>query len=256
MGVFDDRHAAAYDTIYAEKNYAAECDAVVKLIERFGDGRIQTLLDLGCGTGKHATIFAQRGLSVTGVDLSAPMLALARGRAGQAGLESNTEFLSGDIRSYSSARRFDAALMNFNVLGYMTSNDDALNAFAAARGNLRDGGLMIADFWYGPAIVADPPGQNTRTFGSEREAMIRTSSGRQLPDEQCCEIKLEITRLRNGEVVDGSSEIHRVRYFFPLELELLLRINGFRLLALTGFPEIDTAARAQKWVAAMVAKAI
>ena len=254
--VFQDRYATAYDTFYAQKDYAAECEAVVKLIAKFGGGATGAILDLGCGTGRHAVIMAQRGFSVTGVDQSGAMVALALERARHEGLGSNPQFLCGDIRTFSSDRRFDAALMNFNVLGYMTSNDDALSALGATRGNLRDGGLLVADFWYGPAILADPPGQNTRTFGADGNGFIRASTGHHLPDEQCCEIHLKVSKLEQGRIVDESTEIHRVRYFFPLELELLLRISGFQLLALTGFPDVDTPASSQKWVAAMVAKSI
>ena len=255
-GVFNDSHAATYDTVYAEKNYAAECEAMGKLIAKFGRGEPRKMLDLGCGTGKHAVIFAGRGFDVTGVDQSEPMVARARERAMQQGLGSNPEFLSGDIRSFAAPQPFDFALMNFNVIGYMTSNDDALNALAAARKNLRPEGLFLADFWYGPAVVADPPGENTREFESDGVRVVRSSSGLHLADSQCCEISVKVTRLKGDHVVDEAVETHRVRYFFPLELDLMLRISGFRLMALTGFPDIDAPASAHKWAAAMVAIAI
>jgi hypothetical protein len=138
----------------------------------------------------------------------------------------------------------------------MTSNDDALSAFGSARKNLRPNGLLIADFWYGPAVVVDPPGENTREFESDAVRVVRFSSGRHLPDSQACEISVKVTRLRGDSVMDEALETHLVRYFFPLELELMLRISGFRLMALTGFPDIDAPASARKWAAAMVAIAI
>ena len=155
-----------------------------------------------------------------------------------------------------SACLFDVALMNFNVIGYMTSNDDALGALGAARKNLRQNGLLIADFWYGPAVVTDPPGENTREFDSGDVRVVRSSSGLHLPDSQCCEIAVKVTRLQGDRVLDQALETHRVRYFFPLELELMLRVSGFQLLALTGFPDIDAPASARKWAAAVVAVAV
>jgi SAM-dependent methyltransferase len=254
--LFNDSHAATYDTVYAEKNYAAECEAIGKLIAKFGSGEIRKLLDLGCGTGRHAAIFAQRGFDVTGVDRSESMVARARERARQQKLGANPEFLSGDIRNFSGKLPFDVALMNFNVIGYMSSNDDALSALGSARRNLRQDGLLIADFWYGPAVVVDPPGENTREFESEDVRVVRSSSGRHLPDSQCCEISVKVTRVKGDRVIDAALETHLVRYFFPLELELMLRISGFRLMALTGFPDIDAPASARKWAAAMTAIAI
>ncbi|KRQ10139.1 class I SAM-dependent DNA methyltransferase [Bradyrhizobium manausense] len=255
-GVFNDSYAATYDTVYAEKNYAAECKAVGSLIARFGRGEIREMLDLGCGTGRHAVIFAGNGLEVTGIDQSEAMVARARDRAAQMKLAANPKFLSGDIRKFSATSPFDVAAMNFNVIGYMTSNDDALGALGAARKNLRQNGLLIADFWYGPAVVTDPPGENTREFDSGDVRIVRSSSGVHLPDQQCCEITVKVTRLQGDRVPDETQETHRVRYFFPLELELMLRVSGFQLMALTGFPDIDAPASAGRWAAAMVAVAV
>jgi SAM-dependent methyltransferase len=255
-GVFNDSYAATYDTVYAEKDYAAECEAMAKLIAKFGRGEIRKMLDLGCGTGRHAVIFAGRGLDVTGVDRSEPMVARARERATQQKLDANPKFLSGDIRKFSGDKPFDVALMNFNVLGYLTSNDDVLSALGSVRKNLRQDGLLIADFWYGPAVVVDPPGQNTREFEADGVQIVRFSSGRHLPDSQSCEISVKVTRLKGDRVIDEALETHPVRYFFPLELELMLGISGFRLMALTGFPDVDAPASARKWAAAMVAIAI
>jgi SAM-dependent methyltransferase len=255
-GVFNDSYAATYDTVYAEKDYPSECEAIRKLIAKFGRGDIRKMLDLGCGTGRHAVIFAGRGFDVTGVDRSEPMVTRARERATQERRDANPEFLFGDIRNFSHQSPFDVALMNFNVIGYMSSNDDALSALRSARRNLRQDGLLIADFWYGPAVVVDPPGENTREFESDGGRVIRSSSGRHLPDSQCCEISVKVTRLRGDRVIDETLETHLVRYFFPLELELMLRISGFRLMALTGFPDIDVPASPRKWAAALVAIAI
>ncbi len=255
-GVFNNSYAATYDTVYAEKNYDAECEAMGKLISQFGEGGFKTMLDLGCGTGRHAVIFADRGFHVTGVDQSEPMISLARQRAAYQKLAISPEFLAADIRSFSATSLFDVALMNFNVIGYMTSNDDMLNALASARKNLRQGGLFLADFWYGPAVVTDPPGENSRDFQEGDERVVRFSSGLHLPNRQCCEISVKVTRSKDGAIIDEALETHRVRYFFPLELELMLRISGFRLITLTGFPDIDTSPSVNKWAAAMVATAI
>jgi 2-polyprenyl-3-methyl-5-hydroxy-6-metoxy-1,4-benzoquinol methylase len=45
------------------------------------------VLDSGCGTGEHALLFASRGLSATGVDLSAPAVETARAKAVRRGVQ-------------------------------------------------------------------------------------------------------------------------------------------------------------------------
>ena len=44
--VFNDSYAGTYDEVYAEKDYAAECQAIETLIAKFGSGQFRTLLDL------------------------------------------------------------------------------------------------------------------------------------------------------------------------------------------------------------------
>ncbi len=240
--------------MYADKNNAAECDAVLRLVERFGDGKISRVLDLGCGTGRHAVEFAARGFDVTGVDFSEAMLNRARKRAYDG--NGSLTFVQGDARTYRSAATFDAVLMNFNVLGYMNSNDDLIGALATARANLRDGGVFVADFWYGPAVVADPPGERMREIVAGDSKFLRYSRGTHEADHQRIRIAIRVIELKGDRVQADSEEVHGMRYFFPLELDIALRSHGFRVAALTGYPDVDQPASTREWMAALVAVAV
>jgi SAM-dependent methyltransferase len=251
--VFNEEYASAYDVMYADKDNGAECDAVLALLERFGDGKITRFLDLGCGTGRHAVEFATRGFDVTGVDFSEAMLSRARQRAHAGGA---LRFVQGDARAYRSATPFDAVLMNFNVLGYMNSNDDLTAALATARANLRAGGVFVADFWYGPAVVADPPGDRLREIVAGDRRFLRHSHGVHEADHQRIRIAIRVIELQGDRVRADSEEVHGMRYFFPLELELALRTHGFRLAAMTGYPDVDQPASSGAWMAALVAVAV
>jgi SAM-dependent methyltransferase len=252
--VFNEDYASAYDVMYADKNNAAECDAVLKLVERFGDGKIARILDLGCGTGRHAVEFAARGFDVTGVDFSEAMLSRARKRAQSGG--GALSYVQGDARTYRSVAAFDAVLMNFNVLGYMNSNDDLIAALATARANLRQGGVFVADFWYGPAVVADPPGDRLREIVAGERKFLRHSHGTHEADQQRIRIAIRVIELQGDRVRSDSEEVHGMRYFFPLELDLALRSQGFRLAALTGYPDIGRPASVREWMAAVTAVAV
>jgi SAM-dependent methyltransferase len=253
--LFSEDYAKSYDTLYNGKDYAGESDALCRLIAKFGDGKVRRLLDLGCGTGRHAVCLTERGFEVAGIDQSEAMLTRAHQRANAIRGGRKIEFIHGDIRTFSAAQSFDSVLMNFNVLGYMWSNDDVLGALAAARRNVREGGLFIADFWYGPAVVVDPPGHRFRQIDVPEGCFLRLSRGQHVPEYQRCEISIKVLHLQKDRLVTQTEEVHRVRYFFPLELDLMLRVTGFRLLALTGFPDIENPASAREWVAAVTAVA-
>ena len=79
---FGIQYASFYDALYSEKDYEAECDLIEEIVHRYGDGGVNTILDLGCGTGGHTIPLSQRGYMVTGVDRSEPMLAQARLKSG------------------------------------------------------------------------------------------------------------------------------------------------------------------------------
>lgn len=253
-GVFNEAYASAYDVMYADKNNAAECDAVVGLFQRYGDGNISRILDLGCGTGRHAIEFAKRGFEVSGVDFSDAMLERARERVNASGKK--VDFARGDARTYRSGTEFDAVLMNFNVLGYMNSNDDLTSALATARANLRKGGIFAADFWYGPAVVVNPPGERMREIAASGAKILRYSRGTHEADLQRIRIAIRIIEIQGDQVRADNEEIHTMRYFFPLELDLALRSHGFHAPSLTGYPDIGKSASAQEWLAALAAVAV
>ena len=92
MNTYRSLHARHYDLIYAGKPYAQEAAFVDSLIRR-PRGR---LLDLACGTGRHAVEFARQGWDVTGVDYSDDLLDEARGNAERAGV--HVRLLAQDMR--------------------------------------------------------------------------------------------------------------------------------------------------------------
>ena len=78
MAVFK-HYARYYDLLYKDKDYSAEVKYVVNKIQNFCP-KAKKILDLGCGTGKHAALLAEVGFEVTGIDQSRDMIALAEKR--------------------------------------------------------------------------------------------------------------------------------------------------------------------------------
>ena len=143
--VFGEHYSSLYDRFYRDKDYAAECDLLEAAWQRIGL-EPRTVLDGGCGTGGHALELVRRGYSVTGVDRSPHMLEQARAKAGAAG--SNLELVLADLTELDLGSRFDAAVLMFAVLGYLTETREILRALSAVRAHLVAGGVLVFDCWY------------------------------------------------------------------------------------------------------------
>lgn len=80
---------------------------VAFLIEVLGLEAGMTVLDVGCGPGRHAIGLARRGIAVVGVDISERFVAVAIEGADREGLSSMVEFHRGDARRMVGDGRFD-----------------------------------------------------------------------------------------------------------------------------------------------------
>lgn len=121
------------------------------VLEQF-NAQPSTLLDLACGDGRFAVIMAQRGLQMTGVDLSPQMLRFARERAEEAGVE--VTFLQQDMRYLSVQEKFDLVTCWFDSLNYLLEYEDLVRTFSSVHRALSPGGLFIFDMntIYGLAV--------------------------------------------------------------------------------------------------------
>ncbi|WP_431854897.1 class I SAM-dependent DNA methyltransferase [Azospirillum sp.] len=250
---FGDDYAAAYDALYRDKDYEAECDLIERLLDAHGAGGPRRLLDLGCGTGNHAIPLARRGHAVVGVDRSAPMLAQARAKG--AHTPSPPEFHLGDLRDIDLGRRFDAVVMMFAVLGYQHGNVDLLAALGMVRRHLEPGGLFVFDVWNGLAVLNDRPGQRVRTVPTAGGRIVRTTDSRLDVVRQLCHVRFGLMRIEGDRIASEGEEVHTMRFFFPQELDLALGAAGLRLLDLRRFPDGEAPADEQAWTVVGVARA-
>lgn len=116
------------------------------MFERANPGPGHATLDLGCGCGATTIELARRVTPAghaTGVDISRPMLAVARARAAEEGLD-NIEFLQADLQVHAmGGSDFDLAVSRFGVMFF----SDPASAFRNIRRGLRAGGRMAFVCW-------------------------------------------------------------------------------------------------------------
>ncbi len=228
MAVFG-AYSRYYNLFYRDKAYGGEAAYIRELLATHRPGAA-SLLDLGCGTGRHARLLAEAGLTVTGVDRSEEMLAVAR-RSAAADPAAALEFLPGDLRTVRLGRTFDAVVSLFHVISYQTGNDDLKAAFATVREHLAPGGIFIFDCWYGPAVLSLRPEVRVKRLEDEELLVTRIVEPRLLVNANLVESHYQvIIRHKDDGRVEELQELHRMRYLFRPELELLLAGAGLKLL--------------------------
>jgi len=229
-----------YNLLYRDKDYSGEAAYVDGLI-RTHLSSAESLLDLGCGTGRHALLLAERGYRVAGVDRSEEMLAAARSQPSP-----SATFHHGDIRTVRLGTGFDVVLSLFHVMSYQSSNEDLGAALATVRAHLRPGGIFIFDCWYGPAVLSDPPVVRVKRLEDEETEVVRIAEPVLHPNENLVDVNYQvIVRQKGGGTSEQLRETHRMRYLFLPELEIHLKQAGLQLFAasewMTGNPPgLDT----------------
>lgn len=230
MSVFG-AYSRYYNLFYKDKDDHGEAEYAHGLIQRFCLGAA-SILDLGCGTGRHDVLLAAKGYAITGVDRSEEMLAAARTRL--ANLEprpSALDFIQGDIRSVRLGEKFDVVVSLFHVVSYQTANTDLHAMFATARAHLKPGGLFLFDCWYGPAVLTERPSVRVKRLEDEEIEVVRIAEPLIQFNQNCVDVNYHVlvTEKASGRV-EQIRETHRMRYLFAPETDGLLRETGFEPL--------------------------
>lgn len=134
------RHAAEWDRIRAL--HVPESRVEAAIVEMLGTLRIETLLDVGTGTGRMLELLAPATTRAVGLDISPAMLAVARANVEKAGLR-NVQLRQGDIYALSPAETNFSLIVLHQVLHFL---DDPSRAIREAARLLAPGGrLLIVD---------------------------------------------------------------------------------------------------------------
>ncbi|KGP90471.1 methyltransferase [Pontibacillus chungwhensis BH030062] len=104
---------------------------------------VESILDLGAGTGEISIRLAKEGYNVTGVDLSEDMLAVANRKS----IEQNAsvEWVKQDISSLNMPVQYDMAISYCDVINYITDEQEVQQTFQHAHDVIKPGGLFLFD---------------------------------------------------------------------------------------------------------------
>ncbi len=227
-----------YNLFYENKDYELEAKYVHKKIQEYKSNST-SILELGCGTGKHAINLAKFGYKILGIEKSESMLKKTT-------KTEHLQFRQGDIREIKLKDKYDCVISLFHVMSYQITNESLISVFRTAFNNLKKDGLFIFDFWFGPAVIDQKPMVRTKTISTKNKTICRIAEPELFLDRN--QVNVNYTyhdfdhSTKSFKIINES---HQMRYFSIPELELVANETGFQVLNyeefLTGLqPSFDT----------------
>ena len=139
------KSARYYDEIYSsiDKDYAAEADKAHAFIQQHKQATGNSLLDVACGTGHHASLLSKY-FQVEGLELDAQMLTVAKKK------HPEIRFHQGDMLDFDLKRQFDAVTCLFSSIGYVKTKSRLGKAIRNMSRHLLPGGVLLVEPWFTP----------------------------------------------------------------------------------------------------------
>ena len=239
------KYATYYDLYYQSKDYQKEAEFILSLAADHAPPP-NTLLDMGCGTGRHMNEFCQSGLNCDGFDQSLDMIESAKKRYPKLNI------VQGNLTSFRNSKKYDLVVSLFAVMGYLVSNKDLIAGFRTASEHLKSGGLFIFDSWFGPAVLNEKPEERTHIYQDQDQLITRKA----VPQLDILNHKVTVNYNLNVKGKDESSfsESHSMRFFFIPEILMVAAQTDFKLIQCCPFLKKNQQMTENDWNSCFVLK--
>ncbi|MFC4533821.1 class I SAM-dependent DNA methyltransferase [Sphaerisporangium dianthi] len=213
--IWDAETAQRYDTP-GQGMFAPEVlePAVERLAALAGDGRA---LEFAIGTGRVAVPLAERGVPVTGIELSPAMLDRLRAKVDEATLP----VIVGDMATATAPGEYTLVYLVYNTISNLLTQAEQVACFRNAARHLTPGGRFVIELWV-PELRKLPPGQQAMVWCSEPGYI-----GLDTYDVLRQHVVSHHFTFDEGRQARLSRSPHR--YIWPSELDLMAQLAGFEL---------------------------
>ncbi|MBA2465062.1 MAG: class I SAM-dependent methyltransferase [Nocardioidaceae bacterium] len=213
--IWDVEAAQRYDTPGTDM-FAPEVlgPAVDHLAELVGNGRA---LEFAIGTGRVAVSLAERGVPVTGIELSGPMIDRLRTKADEARIP----VVVGDMATAHAPGEYTLVYLVFNTISNLLTQAEQVACFRNAARHLTPGGRFVIELWV-PELRKLPPGQQATVWQSEPGYIALDTY-----DVLHQQVVSHHFRFGGGKEAQLFRSPHR--YIWPAELDLMAQLAGFEL---------------------------
>jgi len=213
--IWNAQTAQRYDTpgtgMFAPEVIGPTVEVLARLA---GDGRA---LEFAIGTGRVALPLFERGVPVTGIELSEPMIEQLRTKAGQ----DSIPVIAGDMATARAPGTYSLVYLVFNTISNLLSQAEQVECFRNAGRHLAPGGRFVIELWV-PELRSLPPGREATVWTTEPGYI-----GLDTYDVLTQQIVSHHFHFGDGPQAQLFRSPHR--YIWPAELDLMAQLAGFTL---------------------------
>lgn len=206
-------------------------------------GARDSVLELGCGTGRVVVALAERARRVVGIDHSEDMLGECRRKLAAMALTEKASVVHGDITRARMSEQFDHVLAPFHVLQNLFEEMAVDDMLATVLAHLSPGGTAVltslAPVWDPEELV------HRMQLRAERRLVGQAFVGNDLvrryesivettKDPLVVWVEQEYECFSRGRLVDRVSMTHSMRMWYPAELEAKVEAAGFEVMRKDG----------------------
>jgi SAM-dependent methyltransferase len=212
--VWGEETAARYDLDAADQFAPGVLTPTVDFLERLAEGG--PALEFAIGTGRVAIPLAARGVPVSGVELSAAMVARLRCKVGGA----QVPVVVGDMATTTvqGAGDFSLVLLVWNSIANLRTQAEQVRCFRNAAHHLRPGGRFVIELWV-PPIQRLAPGEHAVPMSLDEDHLVFDTYD--LASQECASHHYH--RGADGSIRSG---VGRFRYIWPSECDLMAQLAG------------------------------
>ncbi len=130
--------ALFYDRLTENADYEVRSDYISNFFSQYGSGG-KNVLDLACGTGTLCALLSAKGYDVTGIDLSADMLTVAKNKC------PDSKFICADISDFDISEKFDFCTCTLDSINHLSDINEVKKCFHSVYNCLKKDGLFVFD---------------------------------------------------------------------------------------------------------------
>ena len=208
-----------YHILYKSRNKDEASDFIKTIISKLSLKSNESVLDLGCGNGRHSISLSDHFKLVHGIDISSKNISLANKNK-----KENLKFFTSDMRNFDTNTKYGYIFNLFTSFGYFKKKDDNLKVLKSCYNHLNKNGLLFIDFLNSEQIK--------RTINGLKETKningIRFNIHKEIIDDYVVK-KIDIIDKEFTCIFQEKVQLFKIEDF-----KKMFKISGFEIISIYG----------------------